>query len=397
MKTSLSFLFFVLLFCCCFGKKEQQTLVAQTAAESWKVDTAIWYDGAVPFEFDLKTDYPETAIRLSDLADIEYVTLGINDDFVMHGMISCDGGNYSITNNRIYMLENEQNIYIFDRKGNPVRRINRKGGGPEEYACIQSFVLDTIRQELFLLDLHNKAICVYDTAGVFKRKFKAPSQEIRALNDSLLICYNQYNPGGARYTVMHKDSGQLVKSCPIRFDIKLPSDSWGRLSYGSVMLSPRGALLSNLGNDTIFEIDKTLNIRPRIIDKSNYGTNFAQIHPTIETNEYILFYILRCYTYKPVVKQNFYVYDKRSKQIYKMKDYLDNDFFALTDNYPFITNWETTQQGNIAVKTRLAYALQEEETKKHCNEKLLKIIETLNDDSNPVLIVMNFKAPAQPF
>lgn len=397
MKTKLSIFFFVLLFCSCSGKKEQQTTTEQTQAEIQVEDTPIWYDGDVPFEFNIKTDYPETDIRLSDLADIEYVPLGINDDFVMRGMMSCEGGNYSITNDRIYMLESEFNIYVFDRKGNPVRHINRKGGGPEEYAYIQSFVLDTIRQELFLLDPHNKMICVYDTAGVFKRKFTVPSREIKTLNDSLLICYNQYNPGGARYTVVNKDSGQLVKSCPIRFNVKLPHDSWGRLAYGSVMATPCGALLSNLGNDTIFEIDKTMNVRPRIIDKSDYGTNFAQIHPTIETNEYILFYILRCHTYKPVVKQNFYVYDKRAKQIYKMKDYLDNDFFALTDNYPFITNWETTQQGNIAVKARLAYALLDEETKKHCDEKLLKIIETMDDDSNPVLIIMNFKTAARSF
>ena len=116
--------------------------------------------------------------------------------------------------------------------------------------------------------------------------------------------------------------------------------------------------MSNLGNDTVFEIKRDdLSVRPRIIDKSDYPTTFAQAHPTLETSRYLIFYILRSHNYKPYVDQHFYIYDKKERQIYQMKDYDDNDYWVLMDDYPHVSNWEKTQNTNIAVRTRFIYAV----------------------------------------
>lgn len=384
-------LVFTLLTSCTGGKKQDTTASSTSIAikDTLQSPLTTWYEGEKPFMFNIKNKYPETDIRLSELADVSYIQLGINDDFLMRGLMSCNGKDFRLTNDRIYMLESEYNFFIFDRQGNPIRKFDRRGNGPEEYSYIGSYVTDTINQEIFILDGHKKKIFVYDTASIYKREFPSPAHEINELNDSLLICFNQYNPGGARYTVINKKTGNKVKDCNIRFNTKLPEDSWGRLSYGSIIASPKGAFLSNLGNDTIFEINRQLDVYPRIIDNSNYGTNFAQVHPTIETSRYLLFYILRCYSYKPTVKQNFYLYDKKEKQIYKIKDYTDNDFFAIMDDNPFITNWEVTQNYETAIRLRLANALLESEG--HCHGELEQIVNKLTGDENPLLIIMNFK------
>lgn len=391
MKPSIVYLLAFILSASCTGGKKQDTAssAAITVPDTVKNPVTTWYEGEKPFVFNIKNEYPETDIRLSELADVSYTQLGINDDFLIRGLMSCNGKDFRLTKDRIYMLESEFNFYIFDRQGNPVRTFDRRGNGPEEYVYIGSYVADTINQEIFILDGRKKKILVYDTAAVYKREFPSPAHEINELNDSLLICFNQYNPGGARYTVINKKTGNKVKDCSIRFNTKLPEDSWGRLAYGSVIASPNGAFLSNLGNDTVFEINRRLDVYPRIIDTSDYGTNFAQTHPTIETSRYLLFYILRCHSYKPVVKQNFYLYDKKEKQIYKMKDYTDNDFFAIMEDNPFITNWEVTQNYGTAIRLRQANALLESEG--HCHGELKEIASKLTGDENPLLIIMNFK------
>lgn len=391
MKTNQTLFLLLILIMSCSGQKSKESAsVSANFSDTTEIQQTVWYEGAVPFEFNVKNEYPETNIRLSDLADISYVQLGLNDEFLMRGVMSCNGCDFHMTQDRIYMHESDYQFFIFDRQGNPVRKLNRRGGGPGEFNFIQSYVADTVRQELFVLDGHNAKIFVYDTATIFKREFNSPAYEIRNLNDSLLICYNQYNPGGAHYTVVSKENGKVIKDCPIRFNIKLPEDTRGRLAFGSVIPNSRGAFLSNLRNDTIFQITRNLDVYPRFIDKSNYGTNFAQAHPTIETNRYLLFYILRSHTYRPVVDQNYYMYDKKEKQIYKMKEYADNSFFALMDNYPHVNNWFVTQNHNTAICLRTADALLDSEG--HCHGQLDEIRKTLTGEENPVLIIMDFKA-----
>lgn len=387
MKTLLSLLVACLLLAGCSNKKKAQT--SPEVKDQEVLPKQAWYDGEIPFIFDEKETYPETKIRLSELAEPSYIPLGINDDVILRLRGTCEGHEYFVTPDFVYLQEEQSQLYVFKKDGTPVKKISHQGGGPEEYAYISSYAVDTLNNELFIQDVNRKRTMVYDTDGNFKRTFSNLAKEIVLLNDSLLLNFFQYNPKGPRYSVIRKSDGTTVKELSIRFNTKLPHDSWGRLAYGSLIKSPNGSFLSNLGNDTVFEIRKELNILPRIIDKSDYGTNFAQAHPTIETGRYLMFYILCCYSYKPAVEQRFYIYDKKETQIYKMTDYTGNSYWTLMDDYPHIQNGESTQNNHIAIRSRLASSLFEAEGK-HGDKQLKAIIDTLDEDANPVLQVMTF-------
>lgn len=394
MKT-LSILFFscMLITACSGGKKEtgkHADATSQTNEE--QVATApTWYEGEMPILFNAKEEYPETNIRLSDLSDALYIPLETNDSLLLVQRGTCASNEQLLTSEHIYIQEEQQAIYVFKRDGRFVRKIARRGGGPEEYNFISSYAVDTLRKEIFVQDAYSKMsrTLVYDLEGNFKRTFHNKSQEIVILNDSLLLNYFRFNPKGPRYSVIRKTDGSTVKELPIRFNTILPHDSHGRLNYGSLSKSPQGVFMANLGNDTIFEIRQDLKVYPRIIDQSDYGTTFAQAHPTVETARYLMFYILRSHNYKPLVDEHFYIYDKKEKQIYKMTDYTDNTYWRLMDDYPCITNWEMAQNGNVAVRSRLANSLFEAEGK-HGDNELKSLIETLDEDANPVLQVMIF-------
>lgn len=389
MKALLPFIAVCLLFTGCSGKKQNPVSTKAETDTQQTEKKRSWYDGEKPFKFDEKENYPETNIKLSDLAEVTYIPLGINDSTILRLRGTCNGNDYYITSDHIYSLEDQQELYIFKKDGTPLKKINRKGGGPEEYAYISSYAVDTINKEIFIQNTHGKQTLVYDLDGNFKRKFPNLAKEIVDLNDSLLLNFFQLNPNGPRYSVIRKADGRTVFKLPIRFNVKLPSDTWGQIAYGSLIKTPQGAFLSNLQNDTIFEIKQDLSITPRIIDISDYGTNFAQVHPTVETARYLMFYILCCHTCKPKIQQRFYIYDKKEKQIYKMTDYTDNSYWTLLDDYPHIQNWETTQNPNIAIRSRQVYALFQAEGK-HGDDTLKEIIKHLGEEDNPVLQVMKF-------
>lgn len=394
MVKKLAILFFAattLVTACSFSKKpeKEQKTVSIDTVQITQNQKPIWYDGEIPFTFDVKNDYPETKIKLSDLSDALYIPLGTNDTTLLRLLGTCEGNEYFITDDLIYVHETEKAIYVFKKDGTPVRKIDRRGAGPEEYPYLASYAVDTLHNELFILDAARKRTLVYDLEGNFKRTFPNLAKEIGILNDSLLINYYRYNPGGPRYAVTRKTDGTTVKKLPIRFNVKLPHDSHGRMAYGSLIKSPKGFFLSNLANDTINEIQENMQLRPRIIDESNYSTTFAQVHPTIETGRYLMFYILCSHNYKPAVKQNFYIYDKKERQIYRMSDYPGNNYWRLLDDYPHITNLTTTQNSNIAIRTRLVESLFMEEGR-HGDDAIKKLMKTLDIDDNPVLQVMIF-------
>lgn len=387
-------LIYLLAICACISgcsnkKNTSVSLNDETLEAQNTQPEQTWYEGEKPFIFNEKEEYPETNIKLSELATLSYIPLGTDDKTIIMQRGACTGNEYIMTSDRIYMHEEQAEIYIFKTDGTPIKKINHKGGGPEEYSSISSFAIDTLQNELFVQDAHRKQTLVYDLDGNFKRKLPNLAKEIVLLNDSLLLNFFQYNPRGPRYSVVRKSDGSNVLNLHIRFNVNLPHDSWGRLAYGSLIKSPNGAFLSNLGNDTIFEIRKDLNVTPRIIDISDYGTNFAQVHPTIETGRYLMFYILRCHTYKPLVYERFYIYDKKEKQTYKMSDYPGNSYWTLMDDYPHINNWTTTQNCNIAIRSRLVSSLFEAEGK-HGDAELKALINKLDEDANPVLQVMTF-------
>lgn len=391
---TLSVLSLILTISCSNTKKESGTTINTPEVQDAQASSPkqpVWYEGRKPILFDVNKEYPETHIRLSDLSDALYVPLGTDNNTLLKQIGTCKGNEYLLTNDLIYAEEDQSAIYVFKKDGSIVRCINHQGGGPGEYSYISSYAVDTLRKEIFIHDGHIRkgVTLVYDLEGKFLRSFPNKAKEISILNDSLLLNYFQFNPGGPRYSVIRKTDGSTVKKLPIRFPTKLPGDSHGRLSYGSLIKSPKGVFMANLGNDTIFEIRKDLKVYPRIIDQSKYPTTFAQAHPTIETARYLMFYILRSHNYKPYVEEHFYIYDKKEDQIYKMTDYTGNSYWVLMDDYPHITNWSTTQNSNIAVRTRQVYALQEAEGK-HGDEELKRLIETLDDDANPVLQIMIF-------
>lgn len=87
---------------------------------------------------DVNVNYPEKELILQDFMDVEYVPLETTDEFITQGVVEAIGKNIIVIRNRM----KDGNIFIFDRNGKGLRRINRLGQSDEEYSNIPGVVLD---------------------------------------------------------------------------------------------------------------------------------------------------------------------------------------------------------------------------------------------------------------
>jgi hypothetical protein len=112
---------------------------------------------------DVTADYPKKELILQDFMDVEYIPLETNDEFLCQGLLQDIGKDIIIVRNRVQ----DGNIFIFDRNGNAIKKINRKGQGSEEYVTIISVILDEENGEMFVCDSYTRKMLVYDLDGNF--------------------------------------------------------------------------------------------------------------------------------------------------------------------------------------------------------------------------------------
>lgn len=98
---------------------------------------------------------------LQDFMDVEYIALETNDNFVNQGFVQAVGKEFILVKN----YRDDGDIFVYDRTGKAIRKINRKGQGAEEYISCRSVTLDEENNEMFINDHFAKKIKVYDLEG----------------------------------------------------------------------------------------------------------------------------------------------------------------------------------------------------------------------------------------
>ena len=144
---------------------------------------------------DVRKNYPEKEIVLTDIADITYLHLNTqDDDFLYKGYIKY------VTENTYLVVDVVTNsILFFSKDGNPISRFNRYGQGPEEYTSLdyQNVIYDEVADDVYVPQTFRKYIQVYSSTGKFKRRLTFPDGfiyngwcSIVSFNDQSLLVYD---------------------------------------------------------------------------------------------------------------------------------------------------------------------------------------------------------------
>ena len=356
---------------------------------------------------DVNKTYPKKELILQDFMDVEYIPLETNDEFVCQGQVLAVGENIIIVRNHA----DDGDIFIFDRSGKALRKINRKGQSGEEYIYALRLVLDEKNDEIFINDMDSKKIIVYDLMGNFKRSFRHKEgfwyDELFNLNDENLICHDGLDDSSTSLTfknpdqsffVISKKDGSVTNTIQIPFEQKKSivmkfrdeEANW-TYAYGPPSVYPivpffENYVLTEISADTIYSYSSDNIMKPLI-------TRTPSVQ-SMTTEKFLLvsFVTDRYYFMESIEKTMDFtavnlLYDKQEKEIYKYTVY-NGDYTVKEDLYM------KSRPINGEVATRLileAHELVNYYEKGWLQGRLKEIAAKLNEDDNPVIMLIKHK------
>jgi len=358
---------------------------------------------------DITSNFPKKNMILQDFMDVEYIPLESNDDFVCQGFVEAIGENIILVRNRI----NDGNIFIFDRNGKGLRRINHLGHGGEEYTNILGIILDEDNREMFVNDNFTKKILVYDLEGNFKRSFRhkegAMYDEVFNFNKDFIICNDGFynNDGKANmqsFFIISKQNGNVIREIKVPFEKKkltslIMKDEKNDMTYTSTPSSCYPIvpfydtwILVETSSDTVYQYMSNHNMLPFIVRTPPIQSMDPEIFLflSILTNRYYFIEIVKK-EYDFETHQGFpstdLVYDKLEKTIFEYTVY-NSDYSNKEKVYmksrPIndkIVTWQALQVD------KLMNSYEKGELK----GKLKEIAGALNEESNPVIMLVKHK------
>ena len=357
---------------------------------------------------DVRKNYPEKEIILTDIADITYLHLNSdNDNYLYKGGIRC------LTKNTIVVYdESSGNILFFTKGGKPKSYFNRKGQGPEEYINARIVVYDEVADDVFVLSLGNsEIILVYSATGEYKRKLVLPKgtfvNPFVTFDDESLFVYNAMAEAKRRpkgeidlpvdfcyepFIRVSKADGKMldIVELPIN-DIVLRDSPNGPVGLTlRLMKCTEGLLLCNPETDTIFLYSKNKTLTPVIcktplvnaMDPMVYMNNCADVGSyqfmavvTVRREEGAFPYPIK-----------YYMREKKTGEIFRQKitlpDYTGKEFF-----FPSNRDYENGHYFELDL-----IELKEAYNENRLSGKLKELVATLNEEEdNNVFMFVHFK------
>jgi hypothetical protein len=354
-------------------------------------------------------NYPQKELILQDFLDVEYIALETNDDFLNQGIVMDVGKKIILVRNLI----NDGDIFVYDRSGKALRKINHKGHQTSrEYTNILGITLDEDNNEMFVNDFATRRILVYDLYGKFKRSFKHRESDENPYYTSIfnydrdhLICYDGNNEISRTFVLISKKDGSITKEIKIPFikkHISLLLRSKNGTQYLTTSPGPLRTIIPFKGNWMLVEFssDTVYTFSP-----NDYNLHpFLVRTPSIQSIDPKVFLIVNLFSDRYYFMETMkYVYDWNTRTGFPrtsfMYDKQEKAFFGYTVyNGDYLTKKEILMKATRPVNHEIeswylleAHQLVESYKKGELKGKLKEIAATLDEESNPVIMLIKHK------
>ena len=290
-------------------------------------------DGFITVDVTKSSYSPKKELVLQDFMDVEYIPLETNDEFVNQGYVNAIGEKYIIVTN----YREDGDIFVYDRNGKAIRKINRKGQGGEEYISCLKIILDEENEELFINDFFARKIKVYDLEGNFKRSFKQKQEgdtqfygEIFNYDKDNLICYDECN-ADIPFLLVSKKDGSITREIITPFKEKKLFIQLLRYEGGTRAAGPgpysritpfKGNwILLEPSSDTIYTLMPDCSLRPFIAKTPPVHTldpEFYLILKLVSDRYYFMESIKNVYDFRKEegFPKTYFVYDTQEKDFF---------------------------------------------------------------------------------
>ena len=148
-------------------------------------------DAFVTVDLDAYLESDEdNELSLSTLIDsLEYVPLQTPDDLPVDILLTV-----RVSSDDIFVLDRQQRLFRFDRKGRFRNLIGGRGEGPAEYVSAVDFEVDEAKDAVYVFDIHRKKVKAYRMSGAFWKDIPVPEgvESIALVDDSCFIGYRPW-------------------------------------------------------------------------------------------------------------------------------------------------------------------------------------------------------------
>ena len=362
-------------------------------------------DGFITVDVTKSSYSPKKELVLQDFMDVEYIPLETNDEFVNQGYVNAIGEKYIIVTN----YREDGDIFVYDRNGKAIRKINRKGQGGEEYISCLKIILDEENEELFINDFLARKIKVYDLEGNFKRSFKQKQEgdtqfygEIFNYDKNNLICYDECN-ADIPFLLISKKDGSITREIITPFKEKKLFIQLLRYEGGTRAAGPgpysritpfKGNwILLEPSSDTIYTLMPDCSLRPFIAKTPPVHTldpEFYLILKLVSDRYYFMESIKNVYDFRKEegFPKTYFVYDTQEKDFFSYIIY-NGDYSDKRELY-MVMFTPINAKGELWA-TIDAFELCRDYEKGKLKGKLKDIAAKLGEDDNRVIMLVKPK------
>ncbi len=358
-------------------------------------------DGFITVDVTKSSYSPKKELVLQDFMDVEYIPLETNDEFVNQGYVNAIGEKYIIVTN----YREDGDIFVYDRNGKAIRKINRKGQGGEEYISCLKIILDEENEELFINDFLARKIKVYDLEGSFKQKQEGDTQfygEIFNYDKDNLICYDECN-ADIPFLLVSKKDGSITREIITPFKEKKLFIQLLRYEGGTRAAGPgpysritpfKGNwILLEPSSDTIYTLMPDCSLRPFIAKTPPVHTldpEFYLILKLVSDRYYFMESIKNVYDFRKEegFPKTYFVYDTQEKDFFSYIIY-NGDYSYKKELYMVMFTPINTKDELWA--TIDAFELCRDYEKGKLKGKLKDIAAKLGEDDNRVIMLVKPK------
>ncbi|MDR1161037.1 MAG: 6-bladed beta-propeller [Tannerellaceae bacterium] len=366
---------------------------------------------------DVTANYPKKELILQDFLDVEYIPLETNDEFLTSARIQAIGKDIMIFRN----IRRDGDIFIFDRNGKGLRKINHYGQGVGEYTNMQDIVPDEENDEMYVNNTFSTILLVYDLLGNFKRSFRQKDDlllnQMADFDRDNLICHDNYfhfdhetliDKKRNCFLIVSKQDG-CIKEIPIPYDeekkstMLLGRDANGKIIDRSIrnrkLIPYQGSwILTEISADTIYRYSPDHTMTPFIVRTPSIQSMNPEVFlftGVFTDRYYFMQTVKKVYNY--VTNTGFpsidLLYDRQENAIFECAVYNDDYTNKKPVNLVYETSVTLINNHEIAFAERLeAFELVEAYEKGQLKGKLKEIAAELDEESNAVIMLAKHKA-----
>ena len=351
---------------------------------------------------DVTKGYPAKELILQDFMDVEYVALETTDDFLTQGLILDIGKGIILVRNNT----NDGDIFVYDRSGKGLRKFNRMGQGPEDYGNLSGcyITLDEENNEIFISNFMSGQNTVYDQYGNFVREFSQSARYATLRNfdreyligKETFVRFDETATESLPFAILSKKDGSMFHDIRIHFEKAInprifPPPGEGfmvmlDLSTNLIIPFRDSWIFAEFSSDTIYRLLPDFSLTPFITrTPSVHSTNPEIIClPILFTDRY---YFLETFKRESGFSKTKLMYDRQENTMYNYT--VINDDYSTKKTLEFMT---FNSNKTIAYWQKLeAYELIELNQKGELKGKLKEIAATLDEDDNPVIMLVKHK------